>query len=92
MSEMVERVARAIAAKDLRDDLWDFMPEDGDDDVIICKNNYRPAARAAIEAMREPTKEMLSAAWATGCTGDNGGNERADIEDEWPAMIEEALK
>jgi hypothetical protein len=45
MSEMIERVAKAI-----EESIW----EPGQDSVI--------AARAAIEAMREPTEAMLEAA------------------------------
>jgi len=45
MSEMVERVARAIAAA-ADDTDWEL---------------YRSEARAAIEAMREPTEAMLAA-------------------------------
>lgn len=48
---MIERVARALAESDPEyDPVWD----------------YRPQARAAIEAMREPTEDMKSAGhfWA----------------------------
>lgn len=49
---MVERVARAIARDDYDgDDLWDeFGPGN--------KASYTANARAAIEAMREPTEKM----------------------------------
>lgn len=51
MSEMIERVARAIgrgafADQEQEDDEWP---------------NWVPEARAAIEAMREPTDKMLEA-------------------------------
>lgn len=46
MSEMVERVARAIA----RAEKWDNISEK-------TLSVYLPLARAAIEAMREPTDE-----------------------------------
>lgn len=47
MSEMVERVARAIAEdQDGMEDYWDA---------------YVNAARAAIAAMREPTDKMIEA-------------------------------
>lgn len=48
-------------------------------------------ARAAIEALREPTEGMIEAAWDAGGVGDCGGLERADPEGEWRAMIAAAL-
>lgn len=70
MSEMVERVARAIA--EARFGIG--CPVDGDD---------RIAARAAIEAMREPTDAMVDAAYGRERTGTERGN--------WRAMIDAAL-
>lgn len=63
--EMVERVARAIWFED--------APEDEFDDVKLV---YTEIARAAIKAMREPTKAMLDA-------GDIG---------DWDTMIDAALE
>lgn len=83
MSEMVERVAKAILeTMDLTDGL------DG-----TAAENY---ARAAIEAMREPTEAMF-------CAGDEriieALNDHTRIlrhvtpaQDAWQAMIDEALK
>lgn len=54
MSEMIERVARVIGAS-----------YDGEADPVLTPNNWAravEAARAAIDAMREPSKEMLLAA------------------------------
>jgi hypothetical protein len=51
MSEMVERAARAIADR-------------ADDSYERSKEFYDAYARAAIEAMREPTSEMLIAGQA----------------------------
>ena len=66
MTEMVERVARAIASHvGYADDDW---------------FKYGPAARAAIAAMREPTEEMLKAAYA-----------KAFDKEIWQAMIDAAL-
>jgi hypothetical protein len=63
MSEsMIERVARAMAIKDKGDDMWGVMSEDGDGYGYVGKNEYRAMARAAIEAMREPTEGMVEAA------------------------------
>lgn len=47
-----------------------------------CDGDYRALAHAAIEAMREPTEEMISAA--------NRNNHPRDIET-WQTMIDVAL-
>jgi hypothetical protein len=53
MSEMVERVARAIeAAREANPYMWHPDTEPA--------RMYESIARAAIEAMREPTEEMLA--------------------------------
>lgn len=52
MSEMVERVARAIAEAGRESDVL-FYP------VGKRAEQYAAIARAAIEAMREPTAEMV---------------------------------
>ena len=53
--DMVGRVERAILAADDGVFIPDFIDEFG-------KAHFRRIARAAIEAMREPTDEMLRAA------------------------------
>jgi len=72
MSEMVQRVADAIAeAADL------------DSDTM-----YKDMARAAIEAMREPTQEMKAVDgvhWGYGCHVCGG------LTEGWHAMIDAAL-
>lgn len=50
--------------------------------------SWEKCARAAIEAMREPTEEMVQA--ANHMTGYSLENEY--IKQEWRAMIDEALK
>lgn len=71
-NEMVERVAAAIIAE-----------------MCASRPDEPPGirlARAAIEAMREPTLQMVQAGWAV-----NGY--RGDMtEREWSAMIDVALK
>lgn len=62
MSEMIERVAKAMSVADSDCDLWDAISEDGDGCGYLGKNEYRLMARAAIEAMREPTGKMVKAA------------------------------
>lgn len=60
MSEMVERVARAIAERDRNpadDDEWDQLKP-------WVQDAFREDARAAIAAMREPTDAMISEAMA----------------------------
>lgn len=71
MTEMIERVAQALKDSGLREDY----------DVRLA------LARAAIEAMREPTKEMI-----------DEGNRRISVSATentrvtWHNMIDEALK
>lgn len=74
MSEMIERVARALA-KLADNDNW---------------NEFVPDARAAIEAMREPTDAMMA---AVDCAGEKADwlSGRAWTA-AWQAMIDEALK
>jgi hypothetical protein len=83
MSEMVERVARAMYA-DTREGnstpvgwLWDHEPAE-------LRENYLSNARAAIAAMREPTPEMV----------ETGNHELQLFECNcvYTAMIDEALK
>jgi hypothetical protein len=62
MSEMIERVARALCGLHfsnggIEDDGWDDCPEK-------FRLEYLDEARVAIEAMREPTDEMINALWA----------------------------
>jgi hypothetical protein len=80
-SEMVERVARAICRG-----VGQVRP-----DVILTDepawHQYIYAARAAIEAMREPTPEMLRAAQTTHASYLRAATD-AEI---WQAMIRAAL-
>lgn len=57
MTEMIERVARAICASECEGST--YKPE-----VVfrISEDDYMRSAKAAIEAMRTPTEEMLAAA------------------------------
>ena len=73
MSEMIERVAKAI-----RDEDFTMRTGTADSDVNCIWLGYQHKARAAIEAMREPTEEML------------GNYENASFI--WPLMIDVALK
>jgi molecular chaperone DnaK (HSP70) len=82
MSEMIERVARALAENERGADLWDEISNDSDIDYIG-KNEFRDLARAAIEAMREPTEGMVEAA---------NLHESNGVYADWQAMIDEALR
>ena len=66
MSEVVERVARAICCPNRACRVGCEVAKD-----------YEPQARAAIEALREPTGAMLKVA--------------GDFGEEWQAMISAAL-
>ena len=78
MSEMVERVATAIGNR-LRYD------SNGECLLIPTDDQCRDIARAAIEAMREPTRKMINAAWNHRL----GGGLALNC---WHDMIDEALK
>lgn len=58
MSEMVERVAKAIYESHRFVRPWDHP-----NTVKLWHRSCRASARAAIEAMREPTDEMMKAGW-----------------------------
>lgn len=79
MSEMVKRVALALA----KAERMDFNP-----DRLV--NVYSPLARAAIKAMREPTETMVAHA-AKQCTFDVEVGYGARIPAIYSAMIDAAL-
>lgn len=78
MTTMIERVARAQAEVIF----GKGCPLDDDDYV---------RARAAIEAMREPTDAMVDAGFDAGDDTVQGYSENADPQDTWQAMIDAAL-
>lgn len=76
-SEMVERVARAIHEKAYGSSvMW---------------RESVPAARAALEAMREPTNTMRNAGCAVGPDTLSGGFDYDDADRVWSAVISAAL-
>ncbi len=89
MSEMIERVARAILARTLRRDSYVHDPQVGD--RCVCS---RCVARAAILAMREPTYEMIAIGKGTPCghSWGSAGEFVMDPETIYEAMIDAALK
>lgn len=82
MSDMVERVAMAI---------FDQMHDGGYDNPYSAseetKTFYRKLARAAIEAMREPTELMV---YAGHDVAEEAG--KSGVRFAYTAMIDEALK
>jgi hypothetical protein len=78
---MVERVAKAMADAD-------------DEDVMECWREYSRRARAAIQAMREPNKEMVDAAYAAADAYENAPVPKAwcGLASAYHAMIDAALK
>lgn len=90
MSEMVERVARALYEADASNSSvrWESWPENKDrarKGLRIKCGKYRDRARAAIEAMREPTSEMIDAAW------NEAETQTEQAQEVWCAMINAAL-
>jgi len=82
MSEMTERVVKAIRQKAAE---IDHRPGVLEADPMWFADEY---ARAAIEAMREPTEGMIKAAGVVSFGTDN----RPYIIRDWNAMIDAALK
>ena len=72
---MIERVAQAMA----------------DADDIPGTTHYEGMARAAIEAMREPTKAMLDAGWEAPADVGLDGLLSESMRSSWCAMIDAAL-
>jgi hypothetical protein len=82
MSEMVERVARAIF-EESEDYRWeDFANADPTSSAAIVAGVTRQRARAAIAAMREPTEKMLPQTWM----------EAEQYRYAWTKMIDAALR
>ncbi len=95
MSEMVERVAKAIwDVEDTEDKLGDW--DDGKAVPENWKDECRTKAREAIKTMREPTKEMIAkGSWRCYITlpGPNGNDGIEPSPNRcWQTMITEALK
>ena len=79
MSEMIERVARAMMKV-----LLPIQTPEQAESQLTHDAYWLDAARAAIEAMREPTNHMKAAAHQS-CFTCGGAGEH------WPAMIDAAL-
>lgn len=87
MTEMVERVARAIyeGRNGAGAKAWASQPKSH-------RAPYLLDARAAIEAMREPTEAMTVAGTATGIDVDRFCPIEYDPDKIWDAMISAALQ
>ena len=83
MSEMVERVARSLYHAHSRNKPYDILQPE-------FQRQYEKQARAAIEAMREPTEAMEEAGFQAGHEGD-GEWEYASPASTYTAMIDAAL-
>ncbi len=78
MSDMIERVARALCKNQNERQFW---------------QDFEPMARAAIEAMRVPAKGMIPEGWLAAhriVTDDRCNHEM--IRSAWRAMIDAALE
>lgn len=82
MSEIIERVAEAMYNRHAgKDDTWQSLNS-------FWRKTYLEKARAAIEAMREPTGNMIE----TGSEACQHLNSRWENSNEcWKAMVDEAL-
>jgi hypothetical protein len=81
----VEPEARSLWEAANPDGDWDEQPESRDDLV-----SYKLIARTMLEAMREPTPEMINSGRTNG--GWNGEYAEDETPDIWQAMIDAALK
>lgn len=95
MSEMVERVARALFTKRMPP-----FSSDADTDMAWNDKSFAATARrigahedarAAIAAMREPTEAMIEA-HISECAGDADEAGPKRVKTAYQAMIDEALK
>ena len=80
MTDMIDRVAWALYAN--------FAAEPNDKSFAALANTWRKPARAAIAAMREPSKEMLTAGDAH---TDFVYSQEGDFLKGWRAAIDAAL-
>lgn len=76
---MVHRLVVEMVKADLNDDCWDALTEE-------IYDQYERMARAAIEAMREPTPGMIEAASHCLVVNDDGN----DPKDVWQTMLDAA--
>ena len=100
MSEMVERVARGIIAHKCATGFKDMIFGGGAADFDLLappvQEHYREEARAAIAAMREPTRAMDDAGHKAAAKAEDFGSDtglhETICETVFKAMIDQALK
>ena len=78
---MIERVARALSLENQSENF--MIGEAWEIPGLVNKDGYRKLARAAIEAMREPTEAMIAA---------DQGQADEDAIASWQAMIDAAIE
>ena len=89
MSEMVDRLAKALLLFNTSGDYAEKFPDGGWSVLLSDKGRdyWRSQARGAINALREPTEEMKF----VGSNNDMGISSE-DIKISWQLMIDEALR
>lgn len=93
MTTMIERVARALYENDYKGRVWEWTDAELDENFPHIRKDCRRAARAAIEAMREPTEEMLDAFWnQTGESREMRSRVHSRARRYHEAMIDAAIK
>lgn len=88
MDDMVEKVARAIC--DAGQGQW-RKPPYNELHTDALNNHWRHKARAAIEAMREPSEAMVKAGYDAFMAWDARTGDDLGMEIIWRAMIDAAL-
>lgn len=89
MSEMVERVAKALYEARFVTTWEEFCAKDRFDSELHSREDWLGFARVAVTAMREPTEGMWEAAVAARRDAKPGDAEALVM---WRAMIDECLK
>lgn len=96
MSEMVERVARALAKADGKNpDKPAWATSRGESFGLCWRDQYADKARAAIEEMREPTDDMRWAGYTRAAFAPESTNVSSvqfDAKPIWELMIDKALE
>jgi len=91
VSEMVERVAKAVAAIPLYV-TPSTTPGQPDCVTVMSQAHAQTIARAAIAAMREPTPAQVDAMWRVIARWQNPNLHQAAVIETWHTGIDEALK
>lgn len=89
MTDMIERVARALCRCRVSQSDYVLGWASVEQEVHYCWNEWTEEARAAIEAMREPTEDML---YTGNAQIPDWDRQIEDVRNTWHAMIDAALK